>query len=115
MRRSVLAAITVIRSQINTTTTFLVLALDAKVTVLSPLGGPRVTDQPVRSKLLISSVTYQKDGVVDVRVGLVASIKDTRFVLEPGGSVNTDGNRSLKNCKFYKSMQMTKDEGRRRR
>jgi len=65
--------------------------LDADVTVLTPLGGPRVLDDPVGSGVF-EVVANCQNAMINLRFCTVGN--DTASVGLPSGSVDGDGERS---------------------
>jgi len=88
--RSIFAANSVGWLQINTTL-HIRSSCDSDETVFTPERVPRISDDPIVAILRISSITDELNGVVNVRIGLVASVEDTGLVVAPGGGVDAYG------------------------
>ena len=62
----------------------------ADVSLLSPGGRPRVTDEPVITEGGIGTVANQLDSMINVGVSLVAAVEDTGLIARPGRGVHAD-------------------------
>lgn len=74
------------------------LAKDSDVSLLSPGGAPGVANKPVvLTGGAVGSVAFENNGVVDIRVNLVAAVEDTTLVRVPSRSINTNAQRTVLN------------------
>mmetsp|Transcript_44797 Transcript_44797/g.115988 ORF Transcript_44797/g.115988 Transcript_44797/m.115988 type:complete len:286 (+) Transcript_44797:70-927(+) len=70
---------------------------------LPPGRTPGVAHQPVVAARLVRAVAHQLDRMVDVRVGLVAPVKDTLLVRVPRAGVHGHGHRAVKRDRLHES------------
>ena len=82
------------RSDVTATVGLLVITtVNANVTCLTPGSGPGVADEPVLLSIVLA-IAYKHDGVINVRVHLVASVEDAAVIGVPVAGINRYGNWS---------------------